>query len=195
MTVQLWDTTWSTTPWFWTYLAIVTARNLLEWRTTSGRSSGEPGHRTGGVSLFVFAASYVLSSVSVGIWLLHSTPNPALFVASSLAFSGLHLLRVRVLVGPFGKAWNPYTTPRSDTGLVTSGFHARIRHPLYLLNTLEMAALALILPNPVSTACWSCDLLATLARIPGEERHLAHRFGAQWDDYRARTARLLPGLW
>ena len=38
-------------------------------------------------------------------------------------------------------------------------------------------------------------LVPLLARIKAEERLLHEQFGAEWDAYRARTRRLIPGLY
>jgi protein-S-isoprenylcysteine O-methyltransferase Ste14 len=38
-------------------------------------------------------------------------------------------------------------------------------------------------------------LSPVLARIRAEERLLRAHFGAEYDDYRARTARLVPGIY
>ncbi len=79
--------------------------------------------------------------------------------------------------------------------LVTTGLYAKIRHPSYLglltlclgwalaFRSLPGVAIALLMAIPI------------VGRINAEERLLAERFGAQYEAYRARTWRLLPGLY
>jgi protein-S-isoprenylcysteine O-methyltransferase Ste14 len=38
-------------------------------------------------------------------------------------------------------------------------------------------------------------IVPLVARIRAEETLLRSQFGAQYDDYRSRTARLIPGVW
>jgi len=79
--------------------------------------------------------------------------------------------------------------------LVTDGVYGIIRHPSYLgllLTALGWAfafdsgpgvLLALLLVPPV------------VARMHAEEAFLRSQFGAQYDAYRARTSRLIPGIY
>jgi protein-S-isoprenylcysteine O-methyltransferase Ste14 len=80
--------------------------------------------------------------------------------------------------------------------LVTSGPYRYVRHPIYI------AFIAIMLLVLVVSSNWvlgvSGFLLVTsiaVARIPVEERQLQERFGSTWDDYRARTNSIIPGLW
>jgi methanethiol S-methyltransferase len=76
--------------------------------------------------------------------------------------------------------------------LVTSGWYARVRHPLYLYSTL------FLLLNPVMTAQWSILTLFSVAYfIVGgmiEERRLLNEFGDEYRRYRQRVPFMIPSL-
>lgn len=81
---------------------------------------------------------------------------------------------------------------RGASALITEGPFARSRNPIYVGNTLLMlgagllAGIAWFLPLGLAAA-FTVQKLA----IEREERHLAARFGADWDAYAARTPRWL----
>lgn len=79
---------------------------------------------------------------------------------------------------------------RPATALVTSGIYAWSRNPIYLGNTLMLIGAALAFANPwfLLAAVVAAGAVLPLA-ILREERHLAARFGAAWQDYRSRTGR------
>ena len=76
--------------------------------------------------------------------------------------------------------------------LVTSGWYARVRHPLYLFSTLFLVL------NPVMTAQWSLLTIFSVAYfIVGgmiEERRLLKEFGDEYDRYRQRVPFMIPSL-
>jgi protein-S-isoprenylcysteine O-methyltransferase Ste14 len=74
--------------------------------------------------------------------------------------------------------------------LVTGGYYAIVRHPLYLFS------IAFLLLNPVMTAQW---LLLTVLSTPYfvigaliEERRLLEEFGDQYRQYRQRVPFIIP---
>jgi protein-S-isoprenylcysteine O-methyltransferase Ste14 len=79
---------------------------------------------------------------------------------------------------------------RGAAALVTEGPFARSRNPIYVGNVLLTAGLGLMLGNPwlLVGACVLAVALQRLA-ILREEAHLAAKFGAAWEDYRARVPR------
>jgi len=76
--------------------------------------------------------------------------------------------------------------------LITSGWYARVRHPLYLYSTL------FLLLNPVMTAQWSLLALFSIAYfIVGgmiEERRLLDEFGDEYRRYRQRVPFMIPSV-
>jgi protein-S-isoprenylcysteine O-methyltransferase Ste14 len=79
---------------------------------------------------------------------------------------------------------------RPATRLVTTGVYSWSRNPIYLGNTLLLAGAAFAFRNPwfLPAAAGAGFAVLRLA-VLREERHLAARFGAAWEDYRSRTGR------
>lgn len=79
--------------------------------------------------------------------------------------------------------------------LVTDGIYAVIRHPSYLGLLVNAVGWALAFRSGVGLLLAALLVPPLLARIGAEERMLRSQFGAAYDAYRARTARLIPGLY
>ncbi len=79
--------------------------------------------------------------------------------------------------------------------LVTGGVYGVVRHPSYL------GLLVLSLGWGLAFRSWAGVVLALLlvpplvARMNAEERLLRSQFGCEYDAYRARTSRLIPGVY
>jgi|WetSurMetagenome_2_1015567.scaffolds.fasta_scaffold187724_2 methanethiol S-methyltransferase len=95
----------------------------------------------------------------------------------------LDFLGIRQIIGP--KSTKPHK-------LVTKGFYAYVRHPLY------SAGLAIIWLLPFMTArVLVINLALTVYVVVGayiEERKLRHRFGQEYIDYSAETPMFIPFL-
>ncbi|MFM7737256.1 MAG: methyltransferase family protein [Alphaproteobacteria bacterium] len=79
--------------------------------------------------------------------------------------------------------------------LVVQGFYAHSRNPMYFGNFLLLVGLAMLWNSAfVTLLVLSLMLLAIHAIVRAEERFLAGRFGAQYDDYCRRVNRFLPSL-
>jgi protein-S-isoprenylcysteine O-methyltransferase Ste14 len=79
--------------------------------------------------------------------------------------------------------------------LVTGGIYSVIRHPSYLGLFVNSLGWSLAFRSGVGVLLTALSILPLLARIRAEERLLSTQFGAEYDAYRARTSRLLPGLY
>jgi Isoprenylcysteine carboxyl methyltransferase (ICMT) family len=79
--------------------------------------------------------------------------------------------------------------------LVTSGVYRVIRHPSYLGLLVNALGWALAFRSAVGVLLTALLLPPLLARIRSEEKMLRTQFGPEYDAYRSRTARLLPGLY
>lgn len=79
--------------------------------------------------------------------------------------------------------------------LVTNGIYAIIRHPSYLGLLLNSLGWALAFRSWIGVIITAVTLVPLLARINAEERLLRSQFGEEYDAYRARTSRLIPGLY
>lgn len=78
-------------------------------------------------------------------------------------------------------------------GLVTGGFFAHSRNPLYLGNLLILLGLFVIWNSPVAwLAGGTFFLVAYAAIVTAEERFLRGKFGEEFDGYCARVPRWIP---
>ncbi|WAJ26182.1 protein-S-isoprenylcysteine O-methyltransferase [Antarcticirhabdus aurantiaca] len=106
------------------------------------------------------------------------------------------LVLFRLTHKALGKMWSVSLDIREDHKLVTSGIYSRLRHPMYLAFWAMAVAQALLLPN------WLAGLSGLVGfgtlfflRIGPEERMMEEAFGDEFRAYRARTARIIPGIY
>jgi protein-S-isoprenylcysteine O-methyltransferase Ste14 len=78
--------------------------------------------------------------------------------------------------------------------LVTGGIYRVIRHPSYLGLLVSLVGWALAFRSTVGVLLTALFVPPLLARIRAEEELLRTQFGDEYDSYRARTSRLIPGL-
>lgn len=79
--------------------------------------------------------------------------------------------------------------------LVTGGIYGRIRHPSYLGLMINALGWGLAFRSGAGVLLAVLTIPPLLARIKAEEALLHSEFGAEYDAFRARTARLIPGVW
>jgi protein-S-isoprenylcysteine O-methyltransferase Ste14 len=79
--------------------------------------------------------------------------------------------------------------------LVTSGVYGVIRHPSYLGLLISTLGWGLAFRSGVGVLFTALIIPPLLARIRAEERLLRTQFGEEYDEYCARTSRLVPGLY
>ena len=79
--------------------------------------------------------------------------------------------------------------------LVTSGVYGVIRHPSYLGLLVNSLGWALAFRSGVGLLITALIIPVILTRIRAEERLLNSQFGAEYAAYRARTSRLIPGIY
>lgn len=122
------------------------------------------------LSSAAFAGGLVLAAL--GLWLLHRS----------------HV--------DLGRNWSNTLQVREGHALVTGGVYRRVRHPMYGALLLHALGQALFVPNWIAGPAYLVTfVLLVAARMGPEERMMAETFGEDWSRYRARTARLLPGVW
>jgi protein-S-isoprenylcysteine O-methyltransferase Ste14 len=78
--------------------------------------------------------------------------------------------------------------------LITNGPYARIRHPLYLGEALSFLGLTLQYLSPLAVSIFVVQIGFQLVRMRNEEAVLASLF-PEYESYKRRTARLVPGLY
>src|SRR5512132_4165102 len=79
--------------------------------------------------------------------------------------------------------------------LVTSGIYGVIRHPSYLGLLVGLLGWALAFRSALGVLLTALLIPPLVARIAAEERLLRTQFGDEYDAYRSRTSRLIPGIY
>jgi protein-S-isoprenylcysteine O-methyltransferase Ste14 len=110
-----------------------------------------------------------------------------------LALAGAALvLRSRA---ELGAAWSLVPTADQGTGLVTTGPHHHIRHPIYLgLSMLAMGEALAFSSWPAVLVVFSSIVPTFVWRACAEERLLADAFGERYARYRKQTRMMIPYL-
>lgn len=78
--------------------------------------------------------------------------------------------------------------------LLTTGIYSVIRHPSYLGLLVNSLGWGLAFRSGVGVLLAAMMIPPLLARIRAEERLLSSQFGDEYEAYRARTSRLIPGV-
>jgi protein-S-isoprenylcysteine O-methyltransferase Ste14 len=75
------------------------------------------------------------------------------------------------------------------------GIYRLIRHPSYVGLLVNSLGWALTFRSGVGVLLAAIMIVPVLARIRSEEALLLTHFGAEYDSYRSRTARLVPWVY
>jgi protein-S-isoprenylcysteine O-methyltransferase Ste14 len=94
-----------------------------------------------------------------------------------------------------GRRFSGLVAIQPDHTLVTDGIYRTVRNPSYLGLLVLSLGWALAFRSLIGVLLVLFMLVPLIARIRSEETLLRSQFGAQYDDYCARTWRLLPGLY
>ncbi len=127
----------------------------------------------------------------IGFWTIDGEATRWLGVALLVAGGTLRIAPVFILRNRFSGlvAIQPGHT------LVTTGLYARIRHPSYLGLLVSALGWCLAFRSGVGVLLTLLFLPPVIARMNSEETLLASEFGAEYEAYRSRTSRLVPGLY
>jgi protein-S-isoprenylcysteine O-methyltransferase Ste14 len=160
-------------------------------------SSGEREYRANRWILIPFTLIGLLSgwlpafTDRVEFWTLDGNAVRWLGVILFAAGGALRIWPVFVL----GRRFSGLVAIQPGHALVTTGIYGAIRHPSYLGVLILMAGWALAFRSGIGLVLAALIIPPLLVRIRAEERLLRSQFGAEYDAYRARTARLIPGLY
>ncbi len=91
-----------------------------------------------------------------------------------------------------GKAWRMGIDPAEKNRLVFDGLFAYVRHPIYSLSALMMAATAVALPTPLMIAAAGLHIVLLVWESVREERHLVAVHGDGYREYQRRVGRIVP---
>ena len=94
-----------------------------------------------------------------------------------------------------GRRFSGLVAIQTDHRLVTTGIYRYVRNPSYLGLLVASLGWALVFRSVVGMLIACLLLVPLVARMRAEERLLAEHFGPEYERYRARTWRLLPGVY
>jgi protein-S-isoprenylcysteine O-methyltransferase Ste14 len=95
-----------------------------------------------------------------------------------------------------GRNWSVSLEIRQDHQLVMTGVYSRIRHPMYSSFMLWGLMQAFLISNWIAGLAGMAAIIALyVTRYPREEKMMVETFGEQYEEYRRRTARLIPGIY
>jgi len=95
-----------------------------------------------------------------------------------------------------GTNWSISLEVREKHQLVTQGIYRSLRHPMYSALLLYSLGQALVVPNWIVGPSYGVAMVLLFAfRIGPEERMMVEEFGEDYEAYRGRTKRLVPGVW
>lgn len=183
--------TWAA--WIWLELVAVLGPAIVDW--LRGRGSRQDG---GSIVLLVacvavaFVAAVRLARLPFG-----ALPGPAaaqLAVGLPLMWAGLALRAWAIQ--HLGGLFSAVVVIRRDHRLVTDGPYRYLRHPSYTGALLAAVGFGVALGHWTSLLALLLGWAIGVAyRIRVEEAVLRRAFGGAYDEYRARTRRLIPLLY
>ena len=95
-----------------------------------------------------------------------------------------------------GTNWSITLEVREKHQLVTQGIYRTVRHPMYSALLLYSLGQALVVPNWIAGPSYAVAMSLLIAlRLGPEERMMLEAFGKDYEAYKLRTKRLVPGIW
>lgn len=179
-------------------LVIVTVLLTIAASFTAGNIS--PGEREDRGNRWVIHALLAIGLLSawlpaytdrMEIWTIDGEPTRWIGVALYTLGGILRLWPVFVL----GHRFSGLVAIQADHQLVTDGIYSVIRHPSYLGLIVNMLGWALAFRSGAGLLLVGLALVVVIGRITAEEKLLSRQFGAEYEAYRGRTARLVPGIY
>jgi len=179
-------------------LAIVTFALAAAALFTEGNLS--PGEREDRGNRWVLAVFAIIGLASAylpaytdrhDIWTLGGDGVRWLGVFLFAAGGALRLWPVFVL----GHRFSGLVAIQKGHALVTTGIYSRIRNPSYLGLRISSLGWALAFRSIIGIILVAALIPPLIARMMSEEKLLGAQFGAEYEAYRARTSRLIPGVY
>lgn len=179
-------------------LAIVTLLLGIAALFTSGNlSSGEREDRSNRWVLAAFAVIGLLIGIvpaytdRIDFWVIDGDVTRWIGVVLFAAGGALRLWPVFVL----GRRFSGLVAIQQGHRLVTTGIYGIVRHPSYLGLLISTLGWVLAFRSVVGVLLTILMIWPLVGRIRAEETLLAQQFGDEYEAYRARTARLIPGFY
>ena len=173
---------------------VLTAASML---TQCNVSSGEKEDRANRWVLPVFTLIGFLMAWlpaytdRLNLWCLDGDSMRWLGIGLFVVGGILRIVPVFVL----GKRFSGLVAIQQGHTLVTNGVYRVIRNPSYLGMLIGSLGWVLTFRSVLGVVLVAMLLVPLVARMNAEERLLQSHFGAEYQAYRARTYRLIPGVY
>ena len=141
------------------------------------------------VSVALNFAGRMLPGLQVRLWAESALFDWAMVVVSILAFAWCWWARIHL-----GSLWSAGINRREGHRIVDTGPYGIVRHPIYTGLILATFAFALIRARPATLLIALAVAIFFSVKARLEERFLRQEFGAAYDTYSQRVARLVPFL-
>jgi protein-S-isoprenylcysteine O-methyltransferase Ste14 len=180
-------------------IALAIALLMLSGVALFSRGNLSPGEREDRANRWVLAAFGLIGLLAAylpaytdrkGFWTLDGDTIRWLGVVLFAAGGALRIWPVFVL----GRRFSGLVAIQPGHTLVTSGVYGVIRHPSYLGLLINSLGWALAFRSGIGVLLTVLLFPPLLARIHAEETLLSAQFG-EYDAYRSRTSRLIPGIY
>jgi len=178
-------------------VAIFLALMVASWCSAGNVSSGEREDRSNRWVLAVFMILSILSTYFSAytdrrnIWVIDGDATRWIGVGFLIIGGVIRLWPVFVL----GNRFSGLVAIQPGHTLVTTGIYRVVRNPSYVGLLLGSFAWNLTFRSVVGIVLTALMIPPLIARIHSEERLLESQFGAEYEAYRRRTWRLIPGLY
>ena len=179
-------------------LVVVTAAMVVAGLLSSANlSTGEREDRSnrwiiGALGLLGLLSAWLPAYTDrMDFWVLDGDAVRWLGVALYAGGGALRLWPVFIL----GRRFSGLVAIQPGHTLVTGGLYSRIRNPSYLGLLILSLGWALAFRSGAGVLLAALNIPPLIARMNSEERLLQAQFGREYEAYRARTWRLLPGLY
>jgi protein-S-isoprenylcysteine O-methyltransferase Ste14 len=181
-------------------IALAVALFLLTAAALFSKGNLSPGEREDRANRWVIVAFALIGVLSAYLpaytdrkdfWTLDGETIRWIGVVLFASGGALRLWPVFVL----GRRFSGLVAIQPGHTLVMNGVYSVIRHPSYLGLLVNSLGWALAFRSGVGVLLTALLVPPLLARIHAEEALLQTQFGDEYDAYRRRTSRLIPGLY
>src|SRR5262245_30151864 len=93
-----------------------------------------------------------------------------------------------------GASWRVGIEETARPGLVTSGWYAWSRNPIFLFMLLFVTGFAVLVPTLTTAGVAIASYLAIRAQVRNEERYLLGAYGDTYREYACRVGRFVPAF-
>ena len=178
-------------------VVLTIALTIVSLFSAGNLSSGEQEDRS---NRWVFIAFTVVALLMAYLPAYDDRIGFLVFDGDTLRWSGVLLL----VVGSALRLWPVFILGRRFSGLVaiqpghtlvTTGIYSRIRNPSYLGLLIASLGWVLAFRSGVGVLLVAALVPPLVARMRAEEKLLHSHFGREYDEYCARTRRLIPGIY